>query len=252
MSATVDGAICATHSEMLGKWCWATFSAGDFELTMEHQNIHFSGRLSGQGADVNLDLIPKAGGPLESMGDVAIRISLNAEQLVLERRGNDCEWRFVALACRTRRSAKKLYLTCCASKVLPGRYRAGLVRFRPHSRSASGAAAVEGAAVRSSSASDPSPAANRFFSIATLDLRASAVSDPGARSPSVRQSCDEVRGNGSRLSFGRGLSLTRARQSSARQSRFPSQRSADTETRVLPTIKSPFSLVHDCPVPDFN
>jgi len=249
----VDGAICATHSEMLGKWCWATFSAGDFELTLEHQKFHFSGALSGQGPDVNLDLIPKAGGSLEALGDVSIRISLNAEQLILERRGKDCEWRFAAFACRTRRAAKKLYLTCCASKVVPGRYRVGLVRFRPHSRAASGAAAVEGAAVRSSSASDPSPAAKRSWAMATLDLRGSAFSDPCVPSPSVKQSCDEVRGNGSRLSFARGLSLTRSRQSSARQPpRFPSQRCAETETRVLPTIKSPFSLVHDCPLPDFN
>lgn len=238
-----NGSVPTDYSAMLGKWCWAIFSGGDFELIMDRHNFLFSGRLGGQGPGINIDLVPKEDGSLEALGNVSARISLNAEQLLLERRGTDCEWSGTALACRTPRAAAKLYFTCCALRVVPGGYHAGLMRFKPRPLSGSGTAVVEAELARSSCASDPLPSISCSSPMDMEVQRGSSFSDPTLPSPARMPRLYKS----SRMKFARVLLQVSSGCSARQTHRCSSQRSAEVfDTTVCPTVRSPFSVVHDC------
>lgn len=251
-SAMSKGTISANHADMCGKWFWATLSGGGFELTKDHQNFHFSGRLGGEGPDMKLEFVPREDGSLEASGDSSVRISVNAEQLLLERRRKDGNWSGKALGGRTSRAAAKLYFMCCASRVVPGSYRSELLRFKQRPLFARGADAVEAEASRSSCSSDPLSYASSVASMDRQVQRGSSFSDSVLSLPArMRRSCGKAHGDSLRRQSVRGETQVSAGSSSRQIHLFPSQHSAGAvETVVLPTIRAPFSLVHDSVFPE--
>jgi len=188
-----DDVSSINRTAMLGKWFWVTFSGGGFELLADGQNLQFIGRLGGQGPEVQIELVLGEDGSWQTADDSCVQISLNAEQLLLKRRGKDGKCGGDTLACRTPQGATKVYFIRLASRLVPGGNRSASKSSKPSPRLTNGMVAYP---------SDPLPSACSMVAADAEAKRGRCASDPTMPySTCTPRTCEDTSGRDSSSSL---------------------------------------------------